>query len=267
MHPALNIAIRAARAAGSSILRYYNRLDTLTVDIKRQNDFVTEADQHAENEIIKVLRRAYPAHAILAEESGAHGDSDHCWIIDPLDGTTNFMHGLPHFAVSIGLQIRGHLELAVIYDPIKQELFTAEKGGGARLNDKRIRVGNRHNTEGALFGTGFPFNTPGAMDFDAYLTTLKPIMANSAGIRRAGSAALDLAYVACARLDGFWEFKLKPWDMAAGVLLIQEAGGIVTDDNGGENYLASGNVVGGNPKLHKWLLENIQNSRPVIKSK
>jgi len=256
MHPTLNIASRAARAAGNIITRYLDRLDAISVSSKQRNDLVTEVDRLAEQEIIRILRRTYPHHAILAEESGERGEDEHCWAIDPLDGTTNFVHGFPHFAVSIALKHRGRLEAAVIYDPVRQDLFLAARGRGAVLNDHRIRVRNRPGLDGALLGTGFPFRAPQYRD--AYLGMFANLMGRCGDIRRAGSAALDLAYVAAGRLDGFWEIGLREWDIAAGALLIQEAGGLVGDFGGGHDYLETGNIVAGNPKIFKAILQTIQ---------
>ncbi len=252
----LNIAVAAARAAGSLIVRYLDRIDTLNVSTKHMNEFVTEVDREAEAIIIADIRKAYPDHAILAEESGAAGESAYRWIIDPLDGTTNYVHGFPQFCVSIALEHRGRLEQGVVFDPLRQELFTASRGAGARLDDRRIRVSRRSGLEGALLGTGFPFR--GAYDLDTYLQTVRALVPRSAGIRRAGAAALDLAYVAAGRLDGFWEFGLEPWDMAAGVLLIREAGGLVTDADGDEHYMESGNIVTGTPKVLRELIKVIK---------
>jgi len=256
MQPMLNIAVRAARNAGNIIARSVDRLDQLTVTVKAENDFVSEIDRQAEQEIIYTIRKAYPNHSILAEESGSDGDNDFVWIIDPLDGTTNFLHGFPQFAVSIGLKHKGRLEQAVVYDPLRQELFTASRGCGAHLNDRRIRVSKHKELEGALLGTGFPFKQQ--QHLDAYLNTFKALFPMTAGIRRAGSAALDLAYVAAGRLDGFWEIGLNPWDMAAGVLLIQEAGGLVSDFSGGNDFLTTGNIVTANPKVFKAMLQKIR---------
>lgn len=256
MHPTLNIAIRAARSAGNLIMRNLERTDTLTVTSKGRNDFVTEVDRQAEEEIVGILRKAFPDHGIYAEEGSLHKGDEYRWIIDPLDGTTNFLHGFPQFSVSIALQHNNRLEHAVIYDPLRQELFTASRGAGALLNDKRIRVSNARGLDGTLIGTGFPFRHPQYLD--CYVETFKVIHLQTAGIRRAGSAALDLAYVAAGRLDGFWEIALKPWDMAAGALLVQEAGGLVGDFNGGHDFLETGNVVAGNPKIFKAILQNIQ---------
>src|SRR5688572_5074070 len=230
MHPMLNTAVKAARRAGNIITRATRNLDVVVVREKAANDFVSEVDREAEQAIISTLREAYPGHAILAEESGASGSSEFRWVIDPLDGTTNFLHGFPQFCVSIALIHRGRIEKGVIYDPLRQELFTAARGAGASLNNRRIRVSKQSGLKGALLGTGFPFNDQ--RHVEAYLGMMLDLMKDTAGIRRAGSAALDLAYVAAGRLDGFWEIGLKKWDMAAGLLLIQEAGGIVTDLEG-----------------------------------
>ena len=263
MHPMLNIAVRAARRAGDIIVRSVEHVDGLTIAAKARNDFVTEVDRRAEHEIIQIIHRAYPHHAILGEETGEHnmGGDIHQWIIDPLDGTTNFLHGFPQFAVSIALMVKGQLDQAVVYDPISQDLFTASRGGGAQLNSRRIRVAKLNDLEGSLIGTGFPFRMPELLD--PYLATFRAMAPKVADIRRAGSAALDLAYVAAGRLDGFWEFGLSPWDMAAGALLIQEAGGVVGDFGGGQNYLDGGNIVGGNIKVYEAILKTIQPVLPV----
>lgn len=258
MHPTINIAKRAALGAGKVILRHFDRLDRIIVNIKRRNDFVSEADIQAEQDIIRTLRRIYPHHGILAEESGliSGADDEYQWIIDPLDGTTNFLHGLPHFAVSIAFKHKGRLEVAVVYDPIRQEMFTASRGDGAQLNDRRIRVGGATSLGTALLGTGFPIRYPEHMP--AYLSMFGSLLTQCAEMRRAGSAALDLAYVAAGRLDGFWEIGLSEWDMAAAALLIQEAGGLIGDFGGGHDFLRTGNVVAGNPKIFKALLKDIQ---------
>ncbi len=237
-------------------MRYLDRIDTLNVSTKHMNEFVTEVDREAEAIIVGDIRKAYPGHAILAEESGASGESADRWIIDPLDGTTNYVHGFPQFCVSIALEHRGRLEQAVVFDPLRQELFTASRGAGARLDERRIRVSRSSGLEGSLLGTGFPFR--GAYDLETYLATVRALVPRSAGIRRAGAAALDLAYVAAGRLDGFWEFGLEPWDMAAGVLLIREAGGLTTDADGDEHYMASGNIVTGTPKVLRELIKVIK---------
>jgi myo-inositol-1(or 4)-monophosphatase len=254
-HPMLNIAIRAARAAGSVIVRHLDRLDAVKVGTKQRNDFVSEVDHLAEREIIQVIRKAYPAHGIRAEESGVQAGDDFEWIIDPLDGTTNYLHGFPQFAVSIALRHRGRLEQAVVYDPLRQELFTASRGAGALLNDRRLRVTQVNGLPGALLGTGFPFRQQEHLD--AYLEMFRALFVDTAGIRRAGAAALDLAYVAAGRLDGFWEIGLSEWDIAAGALLVLEAGGMVADFSGGGDYLETGNVVCAGPKLQAAILQAI----------
>jgi myo-inositol-1(or 4)-monophosphatase len=247
MHPFVNIAVRAARKAGDIIIRNLDRAPQLDVNAKSRNDFVSEVDHKCESAIIDILRAAYPGHAILAEESGRHDGAEYEWVIDPLDGTTNFLHGFPQFAVSIGCKHKGELAHGVIYDPLRQELFTASRGGGALLNDRKMRVSKQRTLEGALIGTGFPFRENS--NIDRYMAGLKELMQTTAGIRRAGAASLDLAYVACGRLDGFWEYGLKEWDMAAGALMIIEAGGMVSEPNGGEAYLESGNILAGTPRI------------------
>jgi len=259
MHPMLNIAVKAARRAGQIINRASMDVGHLKVSVKQQSDFVTEVDRAAEAVIIDTLREAYPLHAILAEESGAiegsKGESEYQWIIDPLDGTTNFIHGFPQYSVSIGLTHKGAMAHAVVYDPTKNELFTASKGAGAYLNEKRIRVAGRTKLAEALIGTGFPYRMFDHVD--AYLGIFRDLVQKSAGLRRPGSAAIDLAWVACGRTDGFFEFGLSPWDMAAGSLLIAEAGGLVGDLAGESNYLATGNIIAGNPKIFAQLLHVI----------
>jgi len=255
MNPMLNIAIRAARAAGDVIIRQIDHVQDLPVIQKSRNDFVTEVDKHAEMAIIDTLRNAYPDHAFLAEESGQQGESPYLWIIDPLDGTTNYLHGFPQYAVSIALQHKGELVQAVVYDPLRQELFTAGRGEGAMLNNRRIRVSKQKFLEGALLGTGFPFKEQERLD--EYLKSFKTLFLMTAGIRRAGAASLDLAYVACGRLDGFWELGLKPWDMAAGILLVQEAGGMNSEISGGDKFLDSGNIVSANPEIHDEILKKL----------
>ncbi len=253
MHPMLNIAVKAARRAGSIINRASLNLDVLTVIHKTSNDLVSEVDHAAEQAIIEVLKDAYPEHAILAEESGAQGDSEYLWIIDPLDGTTNFLHGFPQYAVSIALSHKQILTQAVVYDPGRNDLFTASRGHGAYLNDRRLRVSKRIKLADALIGTGFPFRE--LKHLESYLAMFRDIVKHTAGVRRAGAASLDLAYVAAGRLDGFWEIGLGPWDIAAGNLLIQEAGGLIGDLEGNDGYLESGNVVGGNPKIFAQLIK------------
>ncbi|PZN27196.1 MAG: inositol monophosphatase [Proteobacteria bacterium] len=252
MQPLLNIAIRAARRAGEVIIRGMNHLHRLEIRHKGQNDFVTEIDMAAEREIIETVRRSYPEHAFLAEESGQTGDSEFVWIIDPLDGTTNFLHGFPQFAVSIAVQRRGRIEHGVVYDPLRQELFTASRGAGAQLDGRRIRVSGHTSLDRALIGTGFPYRS-NIRYLDAYLAMMKVVMQETAGIRRPGAAALDLAYVAAGRLDGFWEIGLSPWDTAAGTLLITEAGGMVGTLSGGE-YRQAGHIVAGTPKVYAELI-------------
>jgi len=256
MHPMLNTAVKAARRAGSLINRAARNIDIVAVREKAVNDYVSEVDREAEQDIIRTLREAYPKHSILAEESGESGtQSDYQWIIDPLDGTTNFLHGFPQYAVSIALSHKGVITQAVVYDPCNNDLFTATRGAGAYLNDTRLRVSKRLQLKTALVGTGFPFKEH--KHLDAYLAMLRDIMQNSAGVRRAGSAALDLAYVAAGRLDTFWEIGLSPWDIAAGSLLITEAGGVVGDLQGNDQYMKSGNVVGGNIKILDELLRHL----------
>ena len=264
MHPMLNMAIKAARRAGSIIMRYSTQLDRLTVESKGRNDFVTEVDRMAESEIINVIRSAYPDHAILAEESGEQAGNNYLWMIDPLDGTTNYLHAFPQFAVSIALLHKGKLDQAVVFDPLRNELFTSSRGTGAQLNDRRIRVSQIQALQYALLGTGFPFKSQESLDL--WIKTFRNLLPKSSGVRRAGSAALDLAYVACGRLDGFWEFGLKPWDMAAGCLLIQEAGGLVADISGLEDCLMRGNILAGNPRIYKEMLRSIQPLLPIVES-
>ncbi len=263
MHPTLTIAIKAARRAATIINRASTQLELLTVESKTPNDFVTEVDRAAEQAIIEVLQDAFPGHAILAEESGATGttDSEYEWIIDPLDGTTNFIHGFPQYAVSIAQTRNGVLEHAVVYDPCRNDLFTATRGSGAFLNDRRIRVSRCQRLSEALIGTGFPFRRFDHVD--AYLQMFRELTQKTAGIRRPGAAALDLAYVACGRFDGFWEMGLSAWDMAAGALLIQEAGGLVTDFAGEHDFLNTGNLVAGTPRVFGQLLPIIQSWRPA----
>jgi myo-inositol-1(or 4)-monophosphatase len=261
MHPLLNIAVNAARSSSKIILRSIDRMHQFSVSEKTKNDFVTEVDKLTELEIIGVIRKAHPDHRILGEETGStSGNADSLWIIDPLDGTANFIHNIPHYAVSIAFQYKGKIEQAVIYDPIRDELFTASRGEGAKLNDRRIRVSECVKLENSIIGTGFPFRNRDM--FLTYLQSFQAIYPQVSDLRRAGSAALDLAYVASGRLDGHWELGLKSWDIAAGVLLIKEAGGFVSDFSGQENYLDSGNIVAGNQKIFKELLRIVQ---PIFK--
>ena len=254
MHPMLNIAVKAARRAGAIINRASQDIGTLTVKSKNFNDFVSEVDVAAERAIIETLKDAYPTHGFLGEESGsASNESDFIWIIDPLDGTTNFLHGFPQYCVSIALQHKGEITQAVIYEPNRNDLYTATKGRGAFLNDKRIRVSKCDKLQESLIGTGFPFR-----DFkhlDTYLGMIKSMLQKTTGIRRPGSAALDLAYVANGSLDGFWEIGLSPWDIAAGGLLVREAGGIISNLNGKDGWLQSGNVLAASPKIYDAMVE------------
>ncbi|MHC8440657.1 MAG: inositol monophosphatase family protein [Candidatus Eutrophobiaceae bacterium] len=274
-NPKLNVAIRAALTAGEFILRHVDVAQHLNAKEKAHNDFVTEVDRGAEELIVETLEKIYPSHRFLAEEatenSGEPGDAnldskrqaaserfkseEYLWLIEPLDGTTNFLHGFPQFAVSIALSHKGRLVLGVVFDPLRNELFTAARGEGAQLNERRIRVNPQLQLHGALLGTGLPFKDPQLIE--ASLTSLRAFMPQAAGIRRAGSAALDLAWVACGRLDGFWEFALKPWDMAAGAILIQEAGGLVCDTNGGLDFMLNGNILAANAKLLKVMLKEL----------
>lgn len=253
MHPLLNIAVRAARRAGDLIVRSVDRGPSLEVSAKSRNDFVTEVDKAAESEILAIIHKAYPQHAFLAEESGrSGGDDEFLWIVDPLDGTTNFVHGFPQFSVSIACQHRGRMEVAVVFDPLRSELFTAARGAGAQLDGRRIRVTRHRGLDGALIGTGFPYRA-NLQYMRPYLGMLEVVMSAAAGVRRPGSAALDLAYVAAGRLDGFWEIGLSPWDTAAGTLLITEAGGMVGTLTGRE-YDQRGHIVTGAPKVYAALL-------------
>ena len=258
LHPMLNIAIKAARAAGSIINRASLDLDLLTISSKAPNDFVTEVDKAAENAIIDVLLQAYPGHGILAEESGRERgakDSDYVWIIDPLDGTTNFIHGFPVYAVSIALAYRGQVQQAVVYDPSRNDLFFASKGRGAFLNDKRLRVSKRIRMNEALIGTGFPFRK--GDNFKRYVKMFEAVMQNCAGLRRPGAAALDLCYVAAGYYDGFFETGLHPWDIAAGSLMITEAGGLIGNFTGDADFLYQREVVAGNPKIYGQLVQTL----------
>lgn len=255
MNPMLNIGIRAARAAGQVITRSVDRVDTLRIDKKQRNDFVTEIDRKAEEDIMGVLKRAYPDHAFLGEESGLQGktDSEYRWVIDPLDGTTNFLHGFPHFSVSIALLHKGKPFQAVVYDPMRQELFTAGKGEGAFLDGKRLRVSKVSQLEDALVGTGFPYRD--GQDLDFYQRCMRHYTERAGGIRRMGSAALDLAYVAAGRLDGVWLMGLHSWDVAAGGLIVREAGGLLNDFDGGDNWMEGGETIAATPRVHHAMLQ------------
>jgi myo-inositol-1(or 4)-monophosphatase len=257
MQPMLNIAIRAAHRAGDFIIRKINKIPDLKVEVKARNDYVSEVDREAESLIIEELLKAYPGHGILAEESGVIEASDeYRWIIDPLDGTTNYLHGFPHYAVSIACEHRGRLAHGVIYDPFKQELFAASRGDGATLNNRRIRVNNLKSIKGALIATGFPFKNPDQLD--EFLKLFNAFFSSVSDIRRAGSAALDMAYVAAGRLDGYWESGLHAWDLAAGALIVREAGGLVTDYSGDGHFLENGQIVVGNPRIIADMLRTIQ---------
>lgn len=248
MHPFLNVAVKAARRAGQIINRAALEIENLQVARKGQSDYVTQVDRAAEDAIKEILLDAYPNHGILAEESGStNADAEFQWIIDPLDGTTNFIHGFPQYAVSIGLSFRGQITQSVIYDPVHNDLFVASKGKGAMLNERRIRVSSRDKLDESLIGTGFPFR-----DFDrleTYVSMFKELTQKTAGLRRPGAASLDLAYVACGRLDGFFEMGLMPWDAAAGSLLITEAGGLIGNFQGDADYLFHENIIGASPKI------------------
>jgi myo-inositol-1(or 4)-monophosphatase len=263
----LNTAVKAARAAGSIINRAALDLDVLKIGTKGPNDFVSEVDRAAENAIIEILLDAYPGHAILAEESGReHGakHSEYTWIIDPLDGTTNFLHGFPVYAVSIGLAFRGKVEQGVVYDPTRNDLFFASKGRGAFLNDRRLRVSRRTRIADALIGTGFPFRK--GDNFKRYVKMFEEVMQNCAGLRRPGAAALDLCYVAAGYYDGFFETGLNPWDIAAGSLIITEAGGLIGNFTGEADYLYQREVVAGNPKVYGQLVQILAPYTRVIEA-
>ncbi len=250
----LSIAVKAAREAGRIINRASQDVGSIAIQTKTYNDFVSDVDRSAEQAIIDILKDAYPDHGFWGEESGHDNhEADNIWIIDPLDGTTNFLHGFPQYCISIALQQKGVLTQAVIYDPVRNDLFTATKGRGAFLNDKRIRVTNRSKLQDSLIATGFPYR-----DFthlDTYLGMFKDMIKKTTGIRRPGSAALDLAYVAVGWVDGFFEINLSAWDIAAGGLIVQEAGGIVGDFEGNESWLETGNIVAANPKVFAQMLQ------------
>jgi myo-inositol-1(or 4)-monophosphatase len=258
MHPMLNIAVRAARSAGNVIVRAFEQRDKLEIESKGTNDFVTNVDINAERAIIDAIQKSYPRHCIISEECGAiqGEDTDYQWIIDPLDGTTNFVKGIPHFAVSIALKVKGKLDQAVVFDPIRGELFTASRGKGAQLNGFRIRVSQAKDLSGSILATGFPFKLK--QHTDSYMDVFKVLFTKSSDMRRAGSAALDLAYVAAGRVDGYFELGLKPWDTAAGELLVIEAGGLVTDFCGDHNHQVSGNIVAASPRLLKTLVQEMR---------
>lgn len=250
MHPLLNVAVMAARRAGSVLIKKMVNLEKLKVEQKGHNDYVSDADRAAEKAVIECIHKHYPEHAILAEESGASGDSDTVWIIDPLDGTTNYLHGFPVFAVSIGVQEKGRMEHAVVYDPLRQELFTASRGVGAQVDGRKIRVSGQMEMPRALLGTGFPFRDAD-LDITPYMQMLTKTIKHTSGVRRAGAAALDLCYVAAGRLDAYFETGLAPWDLAAGSLILREAGGMISGLDGSENFLETGHVLCGTPRIYR----------------
>ena len=262
MEPTASMALRAARKAGDLIVRASDDMDRVGYQAKAAADFVTEVDIAAEKEILYQLGKPYPEHRFLCEESGLSGneDSDYTWVIDPLDGTSNFLRGIPHYAISIACLHRGKIEHAVVYDPVRREEFIASRGRGAQLNGHRIRVGNRHELNDSLIGTGVPFMGHCDEHLDWYTQSLTAVTSRSMCVRRAGAASLDLAYVAAGRLDGFWEMGLNQWDIAAGALLVREAGGLITDLSGSEGWYDSGNVVCANSKLMRQLLPLVKRS-------
>jgi myo-inositol-1(or 4)-monophosphatase len=265
MHPMLTTAVKAARRAGNLINRGARDLDLLTVSVKGPKDFVSEIDRGAEAAIVETLHAAYPDHAILAEEGTAKGknaSAEYVWIIDPLDGTTNFLHGFPQYCVSIALAHRGTVTQGVIYDPVRNDLFTASRGRGAYLNDRRMRVSKRQQLRDCLIGTGFPFRDGSYLD--TYLSMMRAMIQHTAGIRRPGAAALDLAYVAAGFYDGFWEVGLNPWDVAAGSLMVLEAGGLIGDLGGEGDYLHSGQVIAANPKIFVQMVRELSPFRAEL---
>jgi len=252
MQPLLNIAISAARAAGEVLMRHREQLERLTITQKSERELVSEVDIKAEQVIIQTIQKAYPQHGIIAEESGlCNEDAESVWIIDPLDGTTNYLHSFPAFCVSIAHRVKNKIEHAIIYDPLHQEFFTASRGRGAQLNDRRLRVSKQTQLQKALLGTGLSFRNPSHTKKN--LACIASLIGKCAGIRRTGSAALDLAYIAAGRLDGFWEIGLRLWDIAAGCLIIQEAGGLISDTALGSQYLQNGNIIAATPKIFKSL--------------
>jgi myo-inositol-1(or 4)-monophosphatase len=257
MHPMLNIAVRAARTAGNIIVRGFEARDDLKPERKGENDFVTRIDREAEQAIISKIKQSYPEHSFVGEEGGiVEGDESFKWIIDPLDGTTNFIKGIPHFAVSIALMHKGRLDQAVVFDPIRGELFTASRGGSAQLNGFRIRASNNRELSNSILATGFPFKNKQALP--EYMNSFEKIFTQCGDIRRCGSAALDLAYVAAGRYDGYWERGVKAWDIAAGELLVRESGGLVTDFSGGNDPMNKGEIVAGSPKVVQALVKHLK---------
>lgn len=262
MHPYVNTALTAARKAADVIMRGYQRPDLLKISKKQTKDFVTNIDKAAEHAIIDTLRTAYPNHGFLGEESGLSktASDEYVWIIDPIDGTNNFIHGISHFSISIALQYRNKIEHGLIYDPVRDDLFTASRGEGAQKNNRRIRVSQRYDFEDCLIGTGTNFRE--TKYNDVYYAALKEIALACLSVRSCGSAALDLAYIASGQLDGYFKLGLSLWDVAAGVLLVKEAGGLISDFHGGENYLKTGNIITANAKVFKELLKYI---KPLFK--
>jgi myo-inositol-1(or 4)-monophosphatase len=262
MDPIVNVGIKAARRAGSLVVRYLDRLEQLSVEKKGRRDFVSEIDRAAEQDIVETIHYLFPNHRILAEESGTQftpanaSEDEFEWIIDPLDGTTNFLHGHPHFCVSLGVRQNGRMKHAVIFDPLRQELFTASKNSGAQLNNRRIRVSGKAALEESLVGTGFPLRNIDRLD--GSLRILRAVLPKVSDVKVSGSAALDLAYLACGRLDGYWEAGLHPWDTAAGSLLVREAGGLVADFDGDQDYLETGNIVASNPRMFNELMSIVK---------
>ena len=259
-HPYINIAIKAARRAGSIITRALENTRSIRVSEKGLNDLVTTIDSAAEKDIVSTIRRAYPSHGILGEEGGYEAGDETVWVIDPLDGTMNFVHGYPQYAVSIGIRHKGQYEHGVIYDPLTQDLYTASKGQGTQLNGRRVRVAERNSLPGSLLSTGFPYTETGRMrHLDKHIAVFKDLYQQCADVRYSGSSALNLAYVASGKLDGYWQTDLKEWDVAAGILMVQEAGGIVTDYNGAPD-ISLGTIIAGTPKIHGILLDRIMNA-------
>ena len=262
MHPLLNIAVRAARSAGDLIVRHLDRVDLLKVEDKGdkgRQDLVSEVDRRAEARIIDVIRNVYPQHAILAEESGYRPGSEFEWVVDPLDGTRNYLRGFPHFAVSIAVRRRGIVEQGVVFDPIRQELFAASRGVGASLDNRRIRVTAHRSLRGAILATALPTHRVSALN--AHLSEMRALCLENADMRRSGSCALDLAYVAAGRLDGFWGWGLEPWDIAAGILLVREAGGLVTGRQGADDAMSTGDVVAAGPRVLRAMLPRLRTRR------
>ena len=257
MHATLNIAFKAAKRASKIILHHIDRLEDLTITEKEKNNFVTNVDTSAQQAIVETLQQAFPDHGIIGEE-GDHQrvNADYVWIIDPLDGTTNYLHGFMHFCISIALQVKGQIEHGLIYDPIRQELFTASRGRGAQVNDHRMRVSKCTTPERAFIASGFPHRRH--QDTRRDFTLLASLYQKISDLRVSGSAALDLAYVAAGRLDGYFEFGLQPWDFAAGSLMVQEAGGYVSDIDGSKQYLKSGNIIAATPKTFTLLADHLQ---------